>query len=637
MELIDKGSVEEGYYDHSEGDFVLTRKEIRKRAWQTLKKHYWIFVAACLLAAVLGTDYANTLQLFQLQRRTQEMQNPSTTVLNRRSGEQSLLNDIINGDLDKAIDSLQHRIDVYQGKDTKIGDLELGHSEGVLASVVNTISSGSLLMSFLTMIDTMIGAPTMQARLFAFFGFAALTLVWVFLTNVYRTAYARVFLEGRIYEKVPFSRFVYLFRLKKHVKASFSMAVYMLIQYLGLFTIVLYPVVRFAYQQVPYLVAENPDLSPLEALRLSRRMMKGHKWEAFLLEMSLLPWVALSIVSGGLVGMIFYNPYRESVLAEYYVCIRGLSMENQVIGCERLTDRYLFEHPSKSVLNAAYADAVRVASIPRMKYTPRTGFWGFVEKYLGIVPSYDAKEKEHRTMMMIEMQKEEYRDTLAGKIYPTRLYPIPAEEKRKKTEDGGYMRHYPLTSVILMFFIICIFGWLWEVALHLVQTGDFVNRGTLHGPWLPIYGAGCVAILAILYKLRRRPLLEFVMIIVLCGVIEYATSWILEVMHDGQRWWDYSGYYLNLNGRICAEGLLVFGIGGAAFVYVLAPWIDNQLVQIRPKILWPVCITLLAVFVADVVYSAFVPNTGKGVTSAPGQEESQLPGEPETDAGGMEG
>ena len=106
------------------------------------------------------------------------------------------------------------------------------------------------------------------------------------------------------------------------------------------------------------------------------------------------------------------------------------------------------------------------------------------------------------------------------------------------------------------------------------------------------------------------------MIIVVCGIIEYLTSWILEVTHDGQRWWSYSGYYLNLNGRICAEGLLVFGIGGAAFIYVLAPWVDNLIVRIRSSILWTVCIALLAVFVADVVYSSFVPNTGKGITSS---------------------
>ena len=210
--------------------------------------------------------------------------------VNRRSGEMSVLNDLINGDLDGAIASLKHRVDVYTGTDTYIGDLELGHSEGVLASVINEISSGSLLLNILTTIDTIIAARSIKKMLLALLGFAAVLLFWIFVANIYRAVYARVFLEGRIYEKVPFSRFLFLFRMKKHIKASFTIAVYVLAQYLWMITIVLYPVKRYSYMLVPYLVAENPDLSPLEAIRLSQRMMKGHKWEAFCLELTLLPW-----------------------------------------------------------------------------------------------------------------------------------------------------------------------------------------------------------------------------------------------------------------------------------------------------------------------------------------------------------
>ena len=593
------------------------RKEIRKKGRISFKKHYWFFVAICLLAAILGTQYADTLQLFQLQKRVQEVKsdrNPSLGVTSR-TGEMSVFNDLVNGNLDGAIASVQHRIDVYTGEDTHIGDLELGHSEGVLSSVINAVESGTLLMTILTAVDTVLQTRSFSRSLLALIGLAAMIVFWLFVGNVYRAAYARVFLEGRIYGKVPFSRILYLFRLKKHIKASLSMALFMLLQYLWMFTVVLYPVKRYAYLLVPYLVAENPDLTPIKAIRLSQRMMKGHKWEAFLLELSMFPWKLLSVATGGLVGLLFYNPYKEAVLAEYHANIRALSLEQKVEGCECLKDRYLYETPSADVIAKAYPDAVKVAEIPEEKPQPRRGFWGFTEKYLGIVPTYDAKERENRAYLTLMLQKEEYADTLAGDTYPVRLYPFPAKEKRKKTGDAGFMRNYPIPSVIMLFFVICISGWLWEVVLHLLQTGEFVNRGTLHGPWLPIYGGGCAAILALLYKLRKNPLVQFFMIIVVCGIIEYFTSWFLEVTHDGQRWWDYTGYYLNLNGRICAEGLLVFGIGGAAFIYVLAPWLDNMIVRIRSSVLWGVCITLVSVFVADLIYSHFVPNTGKGITS----------------------
>ena len=88
----------------------------------------------------------------------------------------------------------------------------------------------------------------------------------------------------------------------------------------------------------------------------------------------------------------------------------------------------------------------------------------------------------------------------------------------------------------------------------------------------------------------------------------------LELTHNGQKWWDYTGYFLNLHGRICAEGLLVFGIGGMAFVYVIAPLIDNWVKEHLNKKLSAVCLVLLLLFGADVVYSHFEPNVGEGVT-----------------------
>ena len=150
--------------------------------------------------------------------------------------------------------------------------------------------------------------------------------------------------------------------------------------------------------------------------------------------------------------------------------------------------------------------------------------------------------------------------------------------------------------------------------MHLVSYGEFVNRGALHGPWLPIYGTGAVLILTFLYRFRRNPALLFGTTVVLCGFLEYMTSLVMEIATGGTKWWDYSGYFLNLNGRICAEGLLVFGIGGLAITYMLAPIIDNLLEKVNEKRVMAVCSVLMVLFAADAVYSQFHPNAGKGVT-----------------------
>ena len=187
----------------------------------------------------------------------------------------------------------------------------------------------------------------------------------------------------------------------------------------------------------------------------------------------------------------------------------------------------------------------------------------------------------------------------------------------------NYMRHYSISSLIAIFFGLSIFGWLWEVGIGLVTYGEFINRGALHGPWLPIYGSGAVLILTVLNRLRSNPALEFTAAIILCGFLEYMTSLVMEIVTGGTKWWDYSGYFLNLNGRICAEGLLVFGIGGLAIVYVAAPVIDNLLARFDRKKIRVICIALLILFLADVAYSQVHPNVGKGVTDIKAETRSR--------------
>lgn len=214
-------------------------------------------------------------------------------------------------------------------------------------------------------------------------------------------------------------------------------------------------------------------------------------------------------------------------------------------------------------------------------------------------------------------------DILCGLTYPGRLAPARMEFRLAKRTNLNPQRSYTVLNLVMMFFIFCIVGWLWEVMLALITEGMFVNRGTLHGPWLPIYGTGGIIILVLLNKLRNRPALLFAGTVVLCGILEYCSSWYLEVTHDGQRWWDYSGYFLNLNGRICAEGLLTFGLGGLAIVYLLAPALDNLLARANRRIMAAVAIVLLVAYVGDNIYSAAVPNTGAGITDYKGSDSSE--------------
>lgn len=203
-------------------------------------------------------------------------------------------------------------------------------------------------------------------------------------------------------------------------------------------------------------------------------------------------------------------------------------------------------------------------------------------------------------------------ETVYNDVYPDYAYFIKPLEKRKWI-NIDYERDYTFVTCVLFFFSFSFVGWFWEVFYTLLNEGVLANRGTMHGPWLPIYGVGGVIIIFLLKPLRKNPWLMFIGAFVACGALEYFTAWILEVLFD-TKWWDYTGYFLNIDGRICLEGLFVFGLAGVAFTYVFAPLLDNLYMKIKPSAKKPVCIVLGVLFLADLAWSALSPNTGSGVT-----------------------
>ena len=177
-----------------------------------------------------------------------------------------------------------------------------------------------------------------------------------------------------------------------------------------------------------------------------------------------------------------------------------------------------------------------------------------------------------------------------------------------------YNREYSVLSLVLIFFTISMMGWVWEVALNLFRTGEFVNKGTLFGPWLPIYGAGGTIILVLLSKIKEKPLFVFLLSLIIGGFIEYVVSVYLELVYD-MRWWDYSGFFMNIDGRICLEVLILFGLAGMTVIYVIAPLLDNLYTKIPYLVKIVICTILVTLFAMDFITSTIMPNSGAGITT----------------------
>lgn len=594
---------------------MFSRKRLKAHAKKSLKNHYFYFLTLLLFSGIIGST--NSVSVTALG-----MMNPADTAIPNVvevgrskivSGFDNVYSELVFGKIKTAEKIAQDQLDEQTQNGKNIGGVEFGRSRGVFAMIINQISSGSILIVIQQAIISLFGSTDIANTIFIILSLFILVLVWIFFVNVYKVIYKRVFLEGRMYERVPINRLMFLFRVRKWIRASWTMFIATLCETLWVFTIVGGVIKHYSYCLVPYIIAENPGLNSKEAITLSRKMMDGHKFECFVLDLSFIGWDILGIITLGLAELFFVNPYKEATRAEYYVYVHNRSRERSVEGMEFLKDQYLYHKADVDTVKDAYKDILDIINCPKIEVCQKKGIAKFFADTFGIILYEDEDEIQYRESILLEHKKKMYEDVIALRVYPRRLDPTSETEKSSRLEFTEYYRHYAITTLILIFFICCIGGWLWEVLLGFINEGHFCNRGFFHGPWLPIYGAGCLLILTILYRLREKPVNLFLATIVLCGFLEYMTALVLDMtLH--LKWWDYSGYFLNLHGRICAEGLLVFGIGGAAVVYFLAPLLDNMIQRIPRKISIILSIVLLVCFGMDVVYSAKSPNTGEGIT-----------------------
>lgn len=207
-------------------------------------------------------------------------------------------------------------------------------------------------------------------------------------------------------------------------------------------------------------------------------------------------------------------------------------------------------------------------------------------------------------------------------------------------------------NLALYFFIYAFIGYLSEVVACSVVQKKMVNRGFLFGPIVPVYGFGALLILGATYPLTHAadflastsaftdagasvtftsaladagtsvasvplasfleplssnpPLLilaVFVVSAVVCSILEYLTSFLLEKLFH-LRYWDYSHKFANLHGRICLQNALIFGLGGVIAALWAHPLVAQFVAWLNPTFRTVTAIVLLTFITLDTLSSS---------------------------------
>jgi Predicted integral membrane protein len=268
------------------------RKELKARGRAAMKANYWkcVLVAFLLVVFVLGTSAGAS--------RTAQGKLNDSNVSFSTSGDGQYT---VNG---QTYNSLQDAI-------TAVGEAENANPEDIAAlnDALTQIQNDPETRQAVGLIFAVIGGVILVIVLIA-------SALRIFLFNPLEVGCQNFFVRnaeapadlgeiGRAFD--PYGRNVGALLLRDIYKLLWS-----------LLFIIPGIIKHYSYRMVPYILADHPEMSGNEAITLSRQMMDGQKWRAFVLDLSFIGWDILSALTLGLLGLFYVNPYKFCTNAELY-------------------------------------------------------------------------------------------------------------------------------------------------------------------------------------------------------------------------------------------------------------------------------------------------------------------------------
>jgi hypothetical protein len=283
------------------------RSDLKARAKLAIKHNYWksVLVALILMILVGGTGSSTS--------------STSSNTSNSTSSSTGIYG------LDLSPDVLLDDSDTYENISGTVGNT-VGSSVGS-AVVQNSSLSGISTFSTIFGLFSALGIGIFLVILVIAIAFN------IFVCNPIEVGGCRFFIEnavitGDVSETAGVGKILSAFQngtYKNTVVTLFKRDLF-----IALWTLLLLIpgiIKSYEYRMIPYLLADNPEMSADEAFRISKEMMDGEKWHAFVLDLSFIGWGILSALTLGVVGIFWVNPYQYATNAELYLELKPVKKE----------------------------------------------------------------------------------------------------------------------------------------------------------------------------------------------------------------------------------------------------------------------------------------------------------------------
>ncbi len=144
--------------------------------------------------------------------------------------------------------------------------------------------------------------------------------------------------------------------------------------------------------------------------------------------------------------------------------------------------------------------------------------------------------------------------------------------------DSIKLKKYQKVGIILLIVVITGFvGWLHEFVFTFINEGFnkwYMQGGTLL-PWINLYAIGALLVMLLTYRFRNRPWLVFVIAFFATGLLELLSGWLVYIIGNGTRYWDYNDQpwnFGNIGGFVCLLSVSAFAIGSLFLMYIVLPF-----------------------------------------------------------------
>ena len=220
------------------------------------------------------------------------------------------------------------------------GGFSFGSSNTISTSDSTASYSVESLVEFLNQIPSYMWTILWAAVLI---GLVIGLCVSLLVTNIVQVGCNRYFLENREH-KTSIGQLFYSFQGGRYGSTVWIMFLKKLYIF-GWSLLFFIPGIinAYSYLLVPYILAENTSLDRKRVFELSREMMNGHKWDAFVLELSFMGWLILSSLTGGILNIFYVNPYVYATYAEFYSALKAEARMKGILQPGELSDRLIPE------------------------------------------------------------------------------------------------------------------------------------------------------------------------------------------------------------------------------------------------------------------------------------------------------